>query len=105
MKNTPACSRNWKKNISSPPVSCGTASSAGSTRGSLPLRMSRCCHTKNSHTTNRPITISQNVGEMPNQAAPPGLGVIHPHSLERSTPNTAVPRPSTDSRVLVRSRR
>src|SRR4051812_17457617 len=39
------------------------------------------------------------VGEIPAQDRPPGFGWIHPHSLERSTPNTSAPRPAAERRV------
>ena len=68
MKNTPACSRNWKKNMIEPAGrAAGWRASSGSISGSLPSRIRRRCQMKNSHTTNRPKAMSQKVGEMPEQ--------------------------------------
>ena len=74
-KKNPACTRNWKKNIVSPPVSCRLRSIAGRTRGSSPRDSRRACHWKKSQITNSPASTSHTVGERPAQdgSAGPGL--------------------------------
>ena len=70
----------------------------GRTSGSAPRRSRRDSHSKNSHSerTARP-RISHSVAEMPNSSGASGFGVTQPQTLERSTPNTARPRPAADS--------
>ena len=36
------------------------------------------------------------VGDRPRMSVPPGFGSTQPHSLDRSTPYTARPRPAAD---------
>ena len=103
-KNTPDWSMNWKPNTMSPPRRRRFASIWGFTRGSPPVVTRWFCQTRKSQVTPAPTRISQKVGEMPSSAGASGLGCTQPHSLERSTPNTAVPSPTTDSRVPTRSR-
>jgi hypothetical protein len=59
----------------------------------------------NSHSTSSPARISTIVGDRPMTAGPPGFGSTHPHSLERSTPKTAIPSPAADSTAPVTSSR
>ena len=47
--------------------------------------------------------MSHSVAEMPNSSGASGLGATQPHTLERSTPNTARPRPAADSATPTRS--
>ena len=47
--------------------------------------------------------MSHNTAEMPNRSGASGLGDTHPHVLERSTPNTASPRPAAESTTPSRS--
>ena len=104
MKNTPACSRNWKKNMISPPVSWRVGEHLGSHQRLAAQADEAVLPAKNSQTTKRPTTMSQNVGEIPRNDGPPDFGMTQPHTLERSTPKTAVPSPMTESSVPTRSR-
>ena len=81
----------------SPPLSCRLRSISGRTSGSLPVPSRRASQRKNNQITNRPIRISQIVGERSTQDGPPGFGWIQPQSVERSTPKTSAPSPSADS--------
>ena len=104
-KKTPACSRNWNRNMISPPLSCRTERISGRISGSRPTAIWWFSHRKKIQTTRRPATTSQNVMEMPSRSGAPALGWMSPHSLSFSTPKTAMPRPSTESRVPTRSSR
>ncbi len=74
MKNTPAWTRNRKRNVIRPPVSCGTFNSAGATSGSLPRRSMRRCHMSMSQSTKSPQRMNQNVSERPASDGRLGLG-------------------------------
>ena len=95
-KKKPACTRYWKKNIVSPPVSWRLRSIAGRTSGSCPRDSRRASQRKKSQITNSPARISQTVGDRPAHDGPSGFGWIQPHSLERSTPKTSSPSPSAE---------
>ena len=85
-KNTPICTRYWKKNIVSPPVSCLFSSMTGSTSGS-PCRFTRrASQRKKSQISSRPASMSHTTREIPSQDGASGLGWNQPHSSERSTP-------------------
>jgi hypothetical protein len=81
----------------SPPLSCGIWIIDIWMSGSLPRRSRRRSHSVNSHSTRMPLVMNTIVGETPPTEGPPGFGSTKPHSLDRSTPNTARPRPSADS--------
>ena len=81
----------------SPPLSWRLRSISGRTSGSLPLDSQRASQRKNTQITNRPIRISQIVGERLNHSGWPGFGWIQPQTEERSTPKTRAPRPAADS--------
>ena len=95
-KNSPAWIRNWKKNMMSPPLSCGIRNIDIWISGSRPSRSRRCSHSANSHSTKSPDEINTIVGETPPIDGPSGFGRMNPHSLERSTPNTISPSPAAD---------
>ena len=96
-KKNPACTRNWKKNIVRPPVSCLLRSIAARMSGSWPRDSRRACQRKKTQITKRPPSTSHTVGERPAHDGPSGFGWIQPHSPERSTPKTSSPSPSADS--------
>ena len=96
-KKNPAWTRNWKKNIVRPPVSCLLRSIAVRTSGSWPCDSRRACQRKKSQITKSPPRMSQIVGDSPAHDGPPVLGWIQPHSAERRTPKTRSPRPSAES--------
>ena len=91
VKNSPAWSRNWKKNMVSPPVSWALLNRiATSTRGSRPTFLQCSSHWKNSRTA-RPARrgSSTRVIERPARSGASGLG-RHPAPLAR--PEHAVHR-------------
>ena len=103
-KNSPIITRNWKKNMRTPPVICLLANSAGLTSGSRPAA-SRCLTwSMNSLSDTNPPRISQSTGDIPNIDGPPWAGRIQPHSEERSTPKTTSPMPNAQSSEPSRSR-
>ncbi len=95
-KKNPAWTRNWKKNIVRPPVSCRLRSIAVRTSGSWPCDSRRACQRKKSQITKSPPRTSQIVGDSPAHDGPSGLGWIQPHSPERRTPKTRSPRPNAE---------
>jgi hypothetical protein len=74
VKKSPAWIRNWKKNITRPPVSCRFPSIDNRTSGSAPRFSTWCSHALNSQRTDIPPKIRTIVGERPRIAWPPGLG-------------------------------
>ena len=54
--------------------------------------------------TRRPPTTSQTTGETPSRIGAPGLGRTQPQVPERSTPNTVMERPTTESTAPTRSK-
>ena len=96
-KKNPAWMRNWKKNIVRPPVSCLLRNIAVRTSGSWPCDSRRACQRKKTQIKKRPPMMSQIVGDNPAHVGASALGWIQPHSLERRTPKTIIPRPSAES--------
>ena len=104
-KKNPACTRYWKKNIVSPPVSWRFWNIAGRTSGSSSREMRLASHRKNSQSTRKPPITSQIVGDRPAHEGPSPFGWIQPHSPERSTPKTSNASPSAESTDPTTSRR
>ncbi len=102
-KNSPDCTKNWKKNIRRPPTICVWRKMDGRTSGSSPRSSSRDSQVKNSQSTKAPPRISHKVAEIPHSSGASGLGDTHPHTLERRTPKTARPSPPADSTTPRRS--
>ncbi len=104
-KNSPACSRNWKKNDTNPVRSSRTRSIAGSSSAGCPVSRRCFSQTRNPNSTPPPARISHTTGDRPSQVGAPGLGCAKPHVPMRRTPYTIRPRPSAESPVPTRSRR
>ncbi len=102
-KNSPACMRNWKKNITSPPLSWWFRSMSVRTSGSWPRASRYPCQRKKTQITNSPARTSHTVGERPAHEGPSGFGWIQPHSLERRTPKTRSASPSAERTAPTRS--
>ena len=73
-KKKPACTRYWKKNIVSPPVSCRFWNITGRTSGSSPRATRRASQRKNTQITKRPAMTSQTVGDRPAHEGAPAFG-------------------------------
>ncbi len=73
-KNSPACSRNWKKNDVSPAWSLGTRSMVGSTSAPLFCRTRLPSQNTKSVRTAPPPRMSQTTGEVPSHCGASGLG-------------------------------
>ena len=104
VKKSPAWTRNWKKNMTRPPLNCRFSNIDSRARGSSPRASTRCSQVPNSQSTNKPRKISSIVGDRPRIAGPPGFGNTQPHKLERNTPKTASPSPVADSAAPTRSK-
>ena len=73
-------------NISRPPVSWRLANIVGRTSGSRPLATRWFCQPMNTQTMNVPSSRNQMVSDSEANDLAPAFGMIHPHSLDRSTP-------------------
>jgi len=104
-KKKPPWTRNWKKNIVRPPVSCRFRSIVGRTSGSPPRSATRVSQRKKTQITNSPASMSQMDGDIPAQEGPPSFGWIQPHSPALRTPNTNRASPVADSSDPTQSRR
>ena len=74
-KNSPACSRYWKKNEVSPPRSSGIRRIAGSTSGSRPARAGGSPRRGRATAPTPPPRISQITGDRPSQSGASGFGL------------------------------
>ena len=97
VKNRPACTRYWKKNMTSPPVIWRWAKIEARTSGSRPAASTCASHSKKTQIVSTPARMSHRVGDTPHSDGPPALGTTQPHSADRSTPKTARPSPAAVS--------
>ena len=104
VKNRPACTRYWKKNMTSPPVIWRYLKIEARTSGSRPDASTCASQTMSSQIVSVPARISQIVGETPSREGPPALGCTQPHSADRSTPKTARPSPAAVRTAPITSR-
>ena len=103
-KNSPACSRYWKKNADAARRGASRSrASPGRSAPPRPGRVRRCSHSRKPQSTTPPPRISQITGDSPSHSGAPALGCTKPHAPDFSTPNTTSPRPSAESTVPTRS--